>query len=731
MTFLNLALLGGVLAFNVPLIIHLLSKSRYKQIDWGAMFLLEQVIRQNRRRIKLEQIIMLLVRCLIPVLLALAFAQPILSGWRNLVGDQPGAAIVLLDSSYSMQARTGGSGGGSGGDSGSGGGLSRYEIARDQAGQLLTGMPGGSEAGVARIGGGYRPVIGTLTPQRDRLAGKLGELEADLPVADGHDALRRGVEQLSTGDAAKRDVVLISDFQRASWSRDSGAERQRLVELIESLPVKPALTLMPIGGDVGRNAAVMSVSLSADAIGVGQGFRIRAVVANTGMLDLTDLPVSLLADGLEVDRQRITLEQGGSGDVIFGHKFTSAGGHSIEVRVGPDDLPADDVYRVAVNVLGELRVLLVSDESGRPFPQNETDFLEVALQPFAAVPNAPLADLVKTTVVHSDKLDAGALEQVRVVVLANVPRLNGRQVNQLRAFVEAGGGLLVFPGDRVDTQWYNRDFYDDGAGLLPAKLTALAGVGLGFNSPARIRGQRHEHPALEPWNDPANGAIDTAELTNWYQLDPSRHAASIAELTVGSPALVQQTLGQGVVILSAVPADADWGDLPTRPMFLPLIQRLVTYAATHATPPRNVEVGRPMLARLDTMPEDSQAVWIDPKGQRIVRSVRSEAGRLLTELPDADRPGFYRLEHADGRTELFAANLPREESKLDRLSDEEIAELASSIGAQVVEDADAYKQQDELRRNGRPVWKLMWAAVLVLVFGELLLQQWFGKGGRA
>ncbi|MEM9020640.1 MAG: BatA domain-containing protein [Planctomycetota bacterium] len=723
MTFLNLALLGGVLAFNVPLVIHLLSKSRYKQIDWGAMFLIEQVIRQNRRRIKLEQLIMLLVRCAIPALLALAFAQPILNGWRNLVGDQPGAAVVLLDSSYSMQARSGGSDGG--------GGLSRYEVATDQARQLITTLPGGSEAGAVRVGGGYRPVVGTLTPERDRLAGKLNDLEADLPAADGHDALRRGVEQLSTGDLAKRDVVLISDFQRASWSRDSGAERQRLVELVESLPVQPALTLMPVGGEIGRNAAVMSVGLSADAIGAGQSFRVRAVVANTGARDLTDLPVTLLADGLEVDRQRITLEQQASGDVVFGHKFTSGGGHTLEVRVGPDDLPADDVYRVAVNVLSELKVLLVSDESGRAFPQNETDFLEVALQPFAATPNAPLADLVQTTIIHPDRLDGEALESVRVVVLANVPRLTDQQVEGLRAFVEAGGGLLVFPGDRVETAWYNRVLYDNAAGILPAKLTGLSGVGLGFTTPARIRSQRHEHPALRPWNDPANGAIDTAELTNWYQLDPSRNAATLADLTVGSPALVQKVVGRGVVILSAVPADADWGDLPTRPMFLPLVQRLVTYAATHATPPRNVEVGRPMLAGLESMPDDKQAVWVDPKGQRIIRPVTNQAGRFLTELPEADRPGFYRLERGEGEVELFAANLSREESRLDRLTDDEIKELASSIGAEVVEDAEAYRAQDELRRNGRPVWKFMWMAVLVLVFGELVLQQWFGKGGRA
>lgn len=720
MTFLNLALLGGVLAFNIPLIIHLLSKSRYKQVDWGAMFLLEQIMRQNRKRIRLEQLIMLLIRCLIPVLLALAFAQPILNGWQRLIGGEPGAAVVLLDSSYSMQAR-----------SAPDGGQSRYEVARQHAGELLTSMPGRSEASVARIGGGFRPVLDTPTPERDRLAGKLDDYEADLAVADGHDALRRAVELLGESDKLKRDVVLISDFQRANWSRDSGAERQRLVELVESLPVKPAITLIPVGGAIERNAAVMSASLSADAVGVGQRFRISAAIKNTGGRDLTDLAVMLLANGVEVDRQRLNLEQGQSGDVVFGHKFDTAGGHSIEVSLGPDDLPADDTYRIAVNVLGDLPVLLVSEESGRPFPQNETDFLEVALQPFAAAANAPLADLVRTAVARPDTLSDETLRGARVVVLANVTKLGDRQLEALRDFVATGGGLLIFPGDRIDIDWYNKTLYDRAAGLLPARITGLAGVGMGFDRPTKLLAQRHEHPALSLWNDPANGAIDTAEITAWYQLEPTRSAVELAQLTVGAPAIVEQSFGQGVVILVATATDADWSDLPTRPMFLPLVQRLVTYAATHANPPRNVPAGQPMLARMNTPAPDGKATWTDPAGRSITTPTREAAGRYTAELTATDHPGFYRLQLPDGGVELFAANLPRDESELDRLTGDEIAELANSIGATVTDNAGGFAQQDELRRNGRPAWRLLWVAALVLVFGELFLQQWFGKGGRA
>ena len=104
MTFLNAFLLGGTLAFAVPLVIHLLHRNRFRVVPWGAMHLLESVVRINRRRFRIEQLILLAIRCAIPVILALCMAQPVLTGWRAKLGDLPSALVVLLDDSYSMQA---------------------------------------------------------------------------------------------------------------------------------------------------------------------------------------------------------------------------------------------------------------------------------------------------------------------------------------------------------------------------------------------------------------------------------------------------------------------------------------------------------------------------------------------------------------------------------------------------------------------------------------------------
>src|SRR5437773_10075730 len=99
MSFLNLSLLLGAAAFSIPIIIHLFHKSRFKIVKWGAMHLLEAVLRTNQRRIQIEQWILLAIRCIIPVLLALAMARPLWKGASNLIGEAKTSTVVLLDNS--------------------------------------------------------------------------------------------------------------------------------------------------------------------------------------------------------------------------------------------------------------------------------------------------------------------------------------------------------------------------------------------------------------------------------------------------------------------------------------------------------------------------------------------------------------------------------------------------------------------------------------------------------
>ena len=54
----------GVLAIASPIIIHLLNKRKFKRVDWAAMDFLLEADKKNRRRVRLENLLLLLLRCL-------------------------------------------------------------------------------------------------------------------------------------------------------------------------------------------------------------------------------------------------------------------------------------------------------------------------------------------------------------------------------------------------------------------------------------------------------------------------------------------------------------------------------------------------------------------------------------------------------------------------------------------------------------------------------------------
>src|SRR5688572_23740146 len=156
MNFLNAALLAGVAALSIPIIIHLFHKSRFKVVKWGAMHLLEAVLRTNQRRVKIEQWILLAIRTLIPILLALAMARPLWTGSSKLIGDAKSATVVLLDNSYSMEAARAGT--------------SNWSIARDETQRLIGELRNGSQVYVLLMGQGGGGLLDEPTVDLSRVS---------------------------------------------------------------------------------------------------------------------------------------------------------------------------------------------------------------------------------------------------------------------------------------------------------------------------------------------------------------------------------------------------------------------------------------------------------------------------------------------------------------------------------------------------------------------------------
>src|SRR4051812_47837516 len=104
MHFLFPTMLLEALGISVPIAIHLLNRYRFKEVEWGAMELLRRAVVVRSRRIELEDLLLLILRCLVIALVALAMARPVLapSGGAWLGRNADVGAVIALDASFSM-----------------------------------------------------------------------------------------------------------------------------------------------------------------------------------------------------------------------------------------------------------------------------------------------------------------------------------------------------------------------------------------------------------------------------------------------------------------------------------------------------------------------------------------------------------------------------------------------------------------------------------------------------
>ena len=719
MTFLNAALLAGIAALAIPIIIHLFHKSRFQVVKWGAMHLLEAVIRTNQKRVRIEQIILLIIRAAIPAILALCMARPVWKGAQKLMGEAKTSTVVLLDNSYSME--------------GGRAGATNFSIARDESARIVNELKLGSDAQVVLMGEGGAPLLDEPTYDLARLTQALQKADAGFGAATVPAALDYAAGVIEKMRESSRNLVVMTDFQRISFEATEDAQVGQMIARLKALPIAPEITFFDVGSEVKDNVAVESLEFSRLMVGVGQKIQIRANLRNFGDVPYQDLRVYFKADGKEKSVSQIRLGPHEKGQVLFSHAFDTPGSHVVEVVADADALKADNSYLASIPVRDRVPVLLVDgDPSSEPL-KGEVDFAEIALQPYGAG-RVELADLISTKVVKADDLGAEAITDSAVVILANVRKLSDDQLRALEDFVKGGGGLLIFPGNRSDTAWYNSALLKDGKGLLPLALGSLAGDLKDGAPSVGIVSQRFEHAALDIFNDPRNGTLTDAGIKLWFRMKEQAEktatampTTTLARLDSGDPFLVEKQFGDGRVIECAVPVDADWSNLPMRPFYLPLLQRLSVYLASTVYPPRNLDVGKPIVAFLPVSDAGKKATVIAPDGTPAEVAIVKKGERGVVEFGKTQRPGLYTLNPPGASPVYYVVNASRRESDLQKLTDKEIADFAKTHGVSLVHSGAEYKQLDHTRRYGFEMWRPLLWAILGLVFLELFLQQKFAR----
>src|SRR5216684_302298 len=107
MSFLAPYMLLGALAAGIPIALHFFYRSRYRTVPWAAMKFLLTSVEQTSRRLKFQELLLLLLRMAVLVMLAIAFARPLLSMVGGTGRGDSVDAVFVFDTSFSMGAQDG------------------------------------------------------------------------------------------------------------------------------------------------------------------------------------------------------------------------------------------------------------------------------------------------------------------------------------------------------------------------------------------------------------------------------------------------------------------------------------------------------------------------------------------------------------------------------------------------------------------------------------------------
>ena len=718
----------GTAMASIPIIIHLLNRLRFKRVVWAAMEFLLAAHRKNARRVKIEQIILLIIRTLILVLLALAVARPILEGVLGALGSSRVHRVLVIDDSYSMGAQAGVSGG-----------KTSMKQATDAALSLLGTFKKSDGLSLVLAGTKKHVRFRDASARPEEVQAAIEKLQASDSATDMVGALEEVKGILSQSQMERKVVYILTDNTRRAWQDETGKALRGLMSSISDMA-----SVMVVDFGRAEQANLSLEEFSADRAVVTEDvlsyFTLR--VKNHGSTPAENVVANVTVGGEQA--QPVSFGRVESGKEVsrkWTHRFEAAEDYQIEARLKEmpggmgDSVSVDSRRYLSVSVKKSLNVLLVDGKPGVKAEDNETFYLQMALDPRTR--DQDRETIFAPTWVRDSEFDNGAMNGMDVIILANVSTLNASQQADVRQFIRDGGSLVVFLGDQVQKDAYNNQFYEDGKGFLPAFLAGTLGT-TEANKPEKYTSfdpGYFGHPALREFqNEGKTGGLDQVQVAKYFQLklppDSGADTKVVLRLRDGNPGVVEKQFGRGKVVLVATTADLDWSNLMRLPGGLQLLHELMDYL----TPD--------VLWRFNCLVDSESELPIAAgKGREDVRLGRPQHGGELTLRPqmqtdnrfslkieELTQSGFYTLSGAGLTGRVIAVNVDPRESDLTHLTKNELVEqvgqapIAYMVGQSGLESALAAQEA-----AGGWARNLLYA-MLCLVFAETFLAWFFNRG---
>jgi hypothetical protein len=692
MQFLNPLFLIGLAAASIPVILHLLNLRKLKTVEFSTVRFLKELQKTRIRRLRIRQIILLILRTLIIIFAVMAFARPTIEGNLPLAETYTkSSAVILVDNSFSMDVSD---------EFGS-----RINQAKSAARQALGSLRDGDEAAVITMSDPDKQLNISLSRNFNFLKQKISEIKVSNTPANLDNSLRVAMATLEDAMNINREIYIISDFQNNVLGRT--------VRDSAKLDASGAAVYMiPIGYESRaeiKNVSVDSVALLTRIFQIDKLIETETYLRNNSDTDIEGLVASMLYNDQRIAQRSVDLPAGRIKSISLASAPESQGAVRGSIEIESDALDADNRRYFGFIIPEKPAVAIAADRSARRF-------IDPALA--APIKRQSFADV---QFFEPSQLSGINLSNYELLIISSV-NLTKNDYERLRKYISGGGSVFLAAGPDMDLEQMNKQLQLFGLG-------GVEKVDFAESSPGRYSSVDRMHPMFEGVFKGETDSKNVVESPTIFRAYPASGGQPIIEMPGGS-FLAESRIDKGKIIYCAAPLSDEWSTLPLTGIYPTLLYRSIIYLTAREDYGVYTEAGRGVRLSLPKrFAGGGNFRIVDPAGNEFFAQAAILPSGAVLSLNELDRFGVYVVYSPDGRlASIISVNPAASESILSSPSESDMRSwmntfFKSLAGVEFITGTENIRSSVKRARTGTELWQLFVLLAIICAVAELLVER--------
>lgn len=687
MTFLNPAILFGLLAASIPIVLHFLNLRKLKKIEFSTLAFLKELQKTKIKRIKLKQWLLLLLRIAIIIFLVMAFARPTVKNFS--VGNFSAAkttAVIIVDNTFSMSVVT---------ENGS-----YLNHAKRVAKNLLNNFQDCDEIAMIPVGELSNETAKPTTNFKQVIQ-MIDELQVSFLSKTLNEAMIKAAQIIYQSKNFNKEIYLLTDFQKGRIYNSP----KELTDLSRMIGETTRIYLVDAGGKETLNLGVGEFIPNNQIFEIGKTVSFNARVKNYSTQNVNNSVASLFVNGKRSAQQSLNLAGGEIKEISFETTLADTGLVEITAELEDDEILQDNKRYFSVYVADKISLLILTDLT------EDAKFIKLAVED-------PLKK-ISVTANTTSQLPSLNLKNYDAIVLIGSEK--NSDWKNLVDYIDRCGKVVIMPGSQSTLA----NFQKLCKALHVSSPAGAVGKINSQESPLQFERIDFQNPFFaDLFENKKQPQIESPDIYYYFKTFQGSKGKSMISMFDNSAFLSEYKVANGKVFLFNSAPVLSWNDFPLKGFFAPLINKLILYSASKIKEQNNYLAGQEIIADISNH-SVPQIIIQKPDGVKEFVNADSLANKNFLSYSKTDETGTYKFYSGNKLLDYISINHDPRESVVERSSGSDYEDYLKEIrfGGKLIllSPKDDFSKVIYQSRFGTELWKYLLIAVLLLAIVESIV----------